>query len=107
INDLVLAINGGLGTRTQTTIGFARVDKVDAVPFLKDKGRSAYREFLDMTPPRAFAIAPNGSWGRGSRQGPNTRFDAAETALERCNRHGDGQCMLYAIDEHVVWRSER
>jgi hypothetical protein len=107
INDLVLAINGGLGTRTQTTIGFARVDRVDAVPFVNDRGRTGYREFLDLTPPRAFAIAPNGAWGRSSRQIPNARFDAAEIALEFCNRRGNGQCKLYAIDERVVWRFER
>ncbi len=107
INDLVVAINGGLGTRTQTTIGFAPIDKVEAVPFLRDKGRSAYREFLGMTPPRAFAIAPNGAWGRSFRQIPNSRFDVTESAVEVCNRHGDGQCKLYAVDEHVVWRPDR
>jgi hypothetical protein len=103
INDLVLAINRGLGTQTQTTIGFARVDSVDAVPFLSAKGRSGYKEFLDMGTPRAFAIAPNGSWGRDTQKTANTRWDVAETALDRCNRRGEGQCRLYAIDSHVVW----
>ena len=103
INDLVLAVNRGLGTQTQTTIGFARTDNVDAVPFLKAGGRSGYKEFLATGTPRAFAIAPNGSWGRDTQKTNNTRWDVVENALERCNRRGEGQCRLYAIDNHVVW----
>ena len=107
INELVLAIKGALSVRTQTTIGFAPVDKIDTVPFLGENGRSAYKEFLGAATPRAFAIAPNGSWGgswgRDSQRTFSARQDVTESALARCNSRGEGQCRLYAIDSHVVW----
>jgi hypothetical protein len=103
LNELVLAINGGLQLPAQTSKGFAPVAKIDAVPYVSEKGRGAYQEFLGMPTPRAFAIAPNGSWGRAVRLRPGARGDVAEDALERCNRRGEGQCRVYAIDGHVVW----
>jgi len=108
IKDLVAGINAGLGVAGQTTIGFAPIQKVDAVPFLKERGRDAYREFLSKPTPRAFAIAPNGAWASGSRTVPGSRQpDVVGFAMESCNRRGNGECKLYALDERVVWRSER
>jgi len=103
LNELVLAINGGLQVPAQTTKGFAPVAKIDALPYVRENGRSAYQEFLGMPTPRAFAIAPNGAWGRGARLRPGARGDVAEDALARCNQRGEGQCRVYAIDGHVVW----
>jgi hypothetical protein len=108
IKDLVAGINAGLGVSAQTTIGFAPLEKVDAVPFLKENGRDGYREFLSKPTPRAFAIAPNGAWGFGFRTAPGSRQpDIVGYAMERCNRRGNGECRLYALDGRVVWRSDR
>ena len=103
IKDLVSGINAGLGVPVQTRIGFAPLEKTDAVPFLKEKGREAYKEFLSEPTPRAFAIAPNGAWASSS----NRRADVVENAMASCNRRGNGECKLYALDKHVVWRSDR
>ena len=109
VKDLVSGINAGLGVPAQATIGFAPLGKVDAVPFLKEKGRDAYKEFLSKPTPRAFAIAPNGAWASSSRSAPGSRqqLDVVGYAMESCNRRGNGECKLYALDEHVVWRSDR
>src|SRR5882762_10961749 len=108
IKDLVSGINAGLGVPGQTTIGFAPLEKVDAVPFLREKGRDAYKEFLSKPTPRAFAIAPNGAWGSNSPRAPGSRQpDVVGNVMESCNRRGNGECKLYALDEHVVWRSDR
>ena len=109
IKDLVSGINAGIGVPVQTTIGFAPLEKADAVPFLKEKGRGAYKEFLSRPTPRAFAIAPNGAWASSSRSVPGSRqqVDVVGYAMENCNRRGNGECKLYALDERVVWRSER
>ena len=109
VKDLVSGINAGLGVPAQTTIGFAPLEKVDAVPFLREKGREAYKEFLSRPTPRAFAIAPNGAWASSSRSAPGSRqqLDVVGYAMESCNRRGNGECKLYALDEHVVWRSDR
>jgi hypothetical protein len=107
IKELVAGINAGLGVPVQTSIGFAPLEKVDAVPFLKEKGRDAYREFLSRPTPRAFAIAPNGSWASSSHRTSRGRSDVLENAMATCNRRGNGECKLYALDGHVVWRSDR
>ena len=109
VKDLVSGIHAGLGVPAQTTIGFAPLEKADAVPFLKEKGRGAYKEFLSTPTPRAFAIAPNGAWASSSRSVPGSRqqVDVVGYAMENCNRRGNGECKLYALDERVVWRSER
>ncbi len=108
IKDLVAGINAGLGVPVKTTIGFAPLEKVDAVPFLEEKGREAYKEFLSKPTPRAFAIAPNGAWASSFRRISSRRErDVVENAIERCNRRGKGECKLYALDQHVVWRSDR
>jgi hypothetical protein len=41
---------------------FASLDDVDAIPYLRDGGRRAYRAFLGKETPRAFAVSPNGAW---------------------------------------------
>ena len=109
IKDLVSGINAGIGVPVQTTIGFAPLEKADAVPFLREKGRDGYREFLSKPTPRAFAIAPNGAWAFGFRSVPGSRqqVDVVGHAMESCNRRGNGECKLYALDERVVWRSDR
>ena len=109
IKDLVSGINAGLEVSGQTTIGFAPIQKVDAVPFLREKGRDAYKEFLSKATPRAFAIAPNGAWAASSRSVPGSRqqLDVVGYAMESCNRRGNGECKLYALDERVVWRAGR
>jgi len=110
VRELAAAIAGGLGVSAQPFAGVAPLDRVDAVPYLRAKGREAYAKFLTSEKPRAFALAPNGAWAWstvGNRYAKSgDRFDAIGRALERCNRRADGQCHLYAVDERVVWRSE-
>jgi len=104
ISDLISDVNAAVGVPAKTTVGFAPLEKVAAVPFINQKGREFYAEFLAAPKPRAFAIAPNGAWGRGIAYGGNRPVDVVEYALGTCNRRGVGECRLYAIDDHVVWR---
>lgn len=110
VRELAAAIAGGLGINARPFAGFAPLESVDAVPYLRPNGREGYAKFLKSEKPRAFAVAPNGAWAWstiGNRYGKSRdNFDAIEHALERCNRRGDGQCHLYALDERVVWRAQ-
>lgn len=75
------------------------------VPHLESRGQAAYQSFLDAATPRAFAIAPGGTyaWAAGA-----VSDDAAETqALESCRRHGEQTCMLYAVNERRVFDGKR
>jgi hypothetical protein len=111
VRELATAIAGALGISARPVAGFAPLDKVEAVPHLRGKGREAYAKFLTSEKPRAFAIAPNGAFGWATpRAGMSYRalqnFDPIDRALERCNQRADGQCHLYAVDERVVWRDQ-
>jgi len=77
--------------------GFAALHEVEKVPHLRMFGRRAYRSFLDLTLPRAFAVASDG--GYGWAYGPR----AAELALEKCSKNTRTSCRLYAVDHDVVW----
>jgi hypothetical protein len=103
ISGLVSDVNAALSVPVKTTIGFAPLESVDAIPFINQKGREFYAGFLAAPKPRAFAIAPNGAWGRGIAYSSSRRVDVVEHALEMCNRRGNGECRLYALDSHVVW----
>jgi hypothetical protein len=110
-HELAAAIALGLGVGAQPVAGFAPLESVDAVPYLREGGRQAYADFLGRMTPRAFAIAPNGAFGFAAPAKPaayvrQDRFDPIESALARCNRRGAGQCRLYAVDGRVVWRGD-
>jgi len=92
----------------------APVLDADAVPYLNAAGRADYQRFVQQATPRAFAVAPDGSWGWASALETQAATDAR--ALEICNRWtggsstgsggngaGGGACKLYARNLDVVW----
>jgi dienelactone hydrolase len=80
---------------------FALLDDTAGIPFIKDSGREAYKNFLSRTSPKAFAIAPNSAWGWA--EGGD---DPLARALQNCNLRGKAECKLYAVDADVVWKKE-
>lgn len=77
---------------------YADINDVDKVPHIGFFNRRAYSRFLQFPMPRAYALSPGGAAGWG--WGPN----AADRAMEECAKIQKGQCRLYAIDDHVVWK---
>jgi dienelactone hydrolase len=77
---------------------YAMIDNIDALPYVKDKGREAYRTFLGKSSPRAFAIASNGSWS-WAEEGD----DPVHRVLANCKKNSGQACKLYAVDDYVVW----
>jgi dienelactone hydrolase len=78
--------------------GFAGLEQIDKVPYLNDSGREGYKNFLQKSFPRAFAINEEGRWGWSSGQ-----WDSTQRALNQCNQKAKKPCQLYAVDEDVVW----
>lgn len=78
---------------------YASIGDEARLPHVRDTGRTGYKVFLDKEFPRAFAIAPNGSWGWATGGD-----DPLRRALNNCNRTGKGECRLYAVDDSVVWK---
>lgn len=86
-------------TPTPPPSGFALVEDLEKVPFIKDAGKEGYKNFLTKEPPRAFAINSDGKWGWSSGHA-----DVTDRALGFCNKNAKNPCSLYAVDEDVVWK---
>ena len=89
--------------------GYAAIDDVDAVPYLSDRGRDNYREWLTRPTPKAFAISPEGHWfGAWSLKpgDPAHPTDPSERALFVCAQRAQMPCKLYAVNGSVVWVKE-
>lgn len=85
---------------------FAQVTNVDVVPYLDERGRQGYRDWLSQKLPRAFVIAPDGhwnaTWGYPTNLKPDESPDPTQRALSRCEKRAQG-CKVYAVDRRVVW----
>jgi hypothetical protein len=89
--------------------GFAALDDVDAVPYLNERGRQGYRDWLRRSTPRAFAISSKGNWYATNGLAPADATlpkDPAERALLMCERAAHVPCRLYAVNGAVVWNRD-
>lgn len=78
---------------------WADLKAIDQIPHLKDGGRKGYGVFLEKPLPKAFAISSSGAWGWA-----NGGDDPLTSALNNCQKNSKSPCLLYAVDEHVVWK---
>ena len=80
--------------------GYARIDEIDKVPLTSEQGLAEYKRYLQATPPKAFAIAPDKSaWAWQS-----SVLEAINRALDRCAERAGKPCLLYATDNDIVWQ---
>jgi hypothetical protein len=77
------------------------VGDIDSVPFLRERGREAYRAFLAKSTPRAFAVSASGAWS-WAEEGE----DPAGRVLKACQANSQQPCRLYAVDDYVVWNND-
>jgi dienelactone hydrolase len=86
---------------TPARTDYAKVDDVEAVPYLSENGRRAYQEYLTKMTPRAFAVSPSGAWTWAEEgEDPDGR------ALATCTAKSTEPCRLYSVDDYVVWNGD-
>ena len=73
----------------------------NAIPHIDQQGRQGYVEFLDAPRHRAFAIGPGGAWSW--RSGLKSAAAAQQAALDACAEHSEIPCLLYAVDDELVF----
>ena len=81
------------------------IDNAEAVP-VSERGRSAYRDWLMQKKPRAFIVSENGYFYStyGTRPAdPMEPTDPTERALKRCQTAARPNCVVYAVDDRVVY----
>ncbi len=92
-----------------TPTGFAKVTEFDLAPYLSDKGRAAYKAWLDKPGPKAFSISPAGYYAESVGTKPaeaGMPSDPAERSLLYCNKYSPTPCKLYAVNGEVVFALE-
>ena len=72
-----------------------------AVPHLDSAGQDGYRNFLEVNKHRAFAIAPGGAWSW--KGGEVSAASASQNTLRTCQEDSGLSCILYAVDDRVVF----
>jgi hypothetical protein len=78
-------------------------------PYLDDAHQAKFRKFLTKPMPRAFAISDDGhaaaAWGI---QKPNASHpaDPATRALEACRQEAGKECILFAVDDKIVFQGK-
>jgi hypothetical protein len=78
---------------------YASIDDVQAVPYLNERGKMIYRQFLAHSKPRAIVIVKNGS--STITYGGNDPLDAA---MQSCRQQYHDDCEPYAVNDKVVWK---
>ena len=75
------------------------------VPYVGERGQAMYREYLTKQAPRAFAIAPDGRWGRAWTEQESgkrpPRDDTRERALANCKHATGNECQLFAVNDQI------
>lgn len=83
--------------------GYADADDLKQVPLDSSAGIEQYKRYLAASTPKAFAVAPSRkSWGwvAGAREDVNAQ------ALKRCEERAGQACVLYGVDDNVVYTAE-
>src|SRR5436190_20348021 len=94
----------------KNNVAFARLDSsepdrapllaLDRVPNIKsDACRGLYRAFLESPGPRAYAVSGDGRCGFAGGLP-----DAREAAMKQCGNVAKSSCILYAVDDAVIWK---
>jgi hypothetical protein len=77
------------------------------LPYISDQGQTVFREYLGLPSPKAFAISKTGVWRYAhlySDKIPNRSADPKLRAIENCQEVAKTECLLYAIENDVVFR---
>jgi len=80
--------------------GFAAVDDLQKLPLDAPAGKEQYQRYLQTTLPRAFAVAPTRqqwAWVSGGKE------ETTALALKRCEERAKQPCVLYSVDNNVVY----
>ena len=75
--------------------------QADAVPHVGQKARENFIQYIYAERHKAFAIAPGGAWAWSSTS--VSPQEAERVALERCQGNTEQRCVLYALNDEVIF----
>ncbi len=77
----------------------------DAIPHVGKKARENFVHYQYAGNHRAFAIAPGGAWSWQADQ-PSEEV-AANSTLQSCQSHTQQKCVLYALNDRIVFDADK
>lgn len=80
--------------------GYAELNDIEKLPLASAQGIENYKKYIDGRAPKAFAISPSKyhwAWNSGNEL-------SNELALQRCTERSNQKCILYAVDDLVVYK---
>ncbi len=80
--------------------GYAALGDLDKLPLDAPAGREQYQRYLQAKLPRAFAVAPTRQHWAYVAGGTE---DVGALALKRCEERAQQPCVLYSVDNQVVY----
>jgi hypothetical protein len=102
-----VATTAALSNATPNSIASPSVTSNSSrVPYVSDMGQKVFQEYLGLPTPKAFAISKTGVWRYAhlySESIPNRSADPKLRAIENCEAVANSACILYAINQEVVF----
>lgn len=75
---------------------------MESIPHVSEKASSSFKyDYLYANSPKAFAIAPGGAWSWVADKA--TKGIASEDALKSCSSYTQQKCVLFAVDNEVIF----
>ena len=82
------------------TMAFDKFDASD-IPHVGPRARDNFVEYTYSDDHKVFAITPGGGWAWSS--GRSSEQEAREAALQQCQSHSAQRCVVYAVNDQVVF----
>ena len=76
-------------------------DHADQIPHVNQKARDNFMVYIYAQEHKAYAIAPGGGWAW--TENANSEEEARTDALQRCQRHAEQKCVLYSLNDKIVF----
>ena len=87
------------------TKSYEKISDAGLLPNASEKMVARYKYFLTRPLPRAFAISDAGEWWMSWGKIKGNAESPAERALRDCEKNYAKHCVLYAVDDAVVYNS--
>lgn len=85
--------------------GISAEDLTDKIPHVSEKAQEGFIQYQHSGKNKAYAIAPGGAWYWQSDA--VSEEQAGQQAIKSCQKHTQQKCVLYALNDRIVFDQKR
>lgn len=89
---------------TQSSFALQRIDAED-IPHVNQRAIDSFVQYIYAAGNKAFAVAPGGAWAWSDLA--TTEKDATQKAIEQCQSYTQQTCVLFALNDKVVFDEKK